>query len=602
MSTMTLSQAVALFVASAIFVYLVWNERKAVSKVPLVVRYVASLLALSALLGLFFPLKYPRGWGIPTESGRLVVVTAGTPPSRIEELAKGGKTVTTDTAISAKYQIPLVRDWPAFLAQHPDEPLTVHGFGLTTRQLEAIDGRPLTYHQPPSPQGFVFCEWPQQLQASLPLVVHGQYHNPTGRDVKIILLSASHAVDSVMVPPKGTHPFTLSYQPKQAGNTLFGLAAVDGQDTLHAERVPVSIVPAPTLHVVMLAASPSFEYKFVGDWLRQLHYGVAFRARITKDRFSTAYTEGVPHLLGAPLNESAFKGVDLLIADEAELAALSRSEQLVIAEAVQSGLGLLLFIGDEKSSSLLGREFHHLTAHGKPEQALAVTGADGQQYPVLPAAIVNGIRVSPMQQSLLYSGSQTVAASQLYGSGRITALTLTNSYSWWLRNQQAAYAQFWSYLIDNTTAGRHGLTRYIQAPRYPAAHAWTELLQQHATEKTPTVDGWKYPVIRHEYLPDFFRISFWPHRSGWYPLETPQADTLWLYAFDRTDWTAARAYEIISAMDNYTGKNGERTRGKQDERTEISQKEVPKWLFFVLFLLSSSILWYASREYNQNVI
>ncbi|MGK6350344.1 hypothetical protein [Parapedobacter sp. DT-150] len=599
---MTLPQALFLLIALALFVYVVRNERRVTSKVPLLVRYVAGILALLALLGFLFPVKYPISRGSQGQSNELAVLTRGTPVGSIRAAAQDNHTVTTDSAISRRYGVPLIRDWAAFADQHPAAALAVHGFGLTPRQRNALSTQSLRYHRPQPPQGIVFCDWPQQLQASTPLTVQGRYHNPSDRKVKIVLLSASQAVDSATVAPQGIHPFALSYQPKQVGNNLFALAAIDGPDTVQVEQVPVSIEPAQTLAVVLLAASPSFEYKFISGWFQQLHYGTALRTRIATGKFSTAYSEHMQTSLASPLRDATFKDIDLLIADETELAALSSHEQQAVSNAVQSGMGLLLFMDGAANRSLPGREFRLLAASGNQEQAVVLRSINQQTYPELRIAALSGIQSMPAQQPLLYAGDRLVAASQGYGKGRITATTIHNSYSWWLRNQQEAYAQFWSFLVDNTTSGHQQGRLDMQLSRFPTAHTWMDVLVQQRADTLLAIDGQPYPALQHEQLPDFVQLSFWPSAAGWHSVKASPADSTWFYVYGQTDWLPAKDFDNMQEMDDFYRRYGEDRTLNTSKEAETPKELVPKWVFFLIFLAASGTLWYASRHYNQNVI
>lgn len=597
---MMLLHALFIVFALVLFCYIVVNERRSKSRVPYLVRCTAGLLAIGALTGLLFPLSYPSSWSFSPNSDELAIFTRGTPETAIDISVRNSDAVTTDSIIARKFQIPLIEDWEAFLQQYPHTPFAVHGFGLTPYQLKALDGHPIRYHAPEQPHGFIFGEWPLQLPASTPLVMHGQYNNPSEQEAKVILLSAAQPVDSAIIPPQSTHPFTLTCHPKQLGNNLFSVLAIAGQDTLQHEKLPVTIRPSQPLHVVMLAASPSFEYKFLTNWFQQLHYGTAFRARISTGKFSFSYSEASSTSLAYPLGESTFKHTDLLIADEAELAACSRHEQQVIAEAVRSGMGLLLFIHDGKTSSLLGKQFRASAISTKHEQGVTMRSAAKKDYPRLPVSALSTIQINPSQRPLLYHNEQVVAASQLYGKGFVTAMTISNSYIWWLRNQQASYAQFWSFLLDNTAAGRRQNPHYVQTPRFPTAHKRTDLSLQHPD--TPiSIDGTAYPLLQHESLPDFFQLSFWPRRTGWHSMEVPQGDSTWFYVYDNSDWQAAKDFAAMQAMESFVTENSKKRPEEARNKSRL-KNEVPKWLFFLLFLIAASILWYASRQYNQNVM
>lgn len=602
---MTLSHILFLFVAFAVLVYMLVKENKANSRVPLALRYVASIFAVLALLLLMFPVTYRVSVGDDGHEQQLRILTKGMPGQEIRQLIGQPFVFSADSALSALHGIQFIEDWTSFSAQHPGATIAIHGLGLTTAQLQALSGHPLNYHAAPIPAGFVFCDWPQHITSSSELLVQGTYHNLTDEAVKITLLSASRSVDSVTVPPKGLHLFNLTYGPKQLGNALFGLAATSGGDTLYQEQLPVTIASPERANVVLLAASPSFEHKFLVNWLQEMHYGIAFRARISKDKFSVSYGGGMKGNLSSPLRAATFDGVDMLIADEAELIALSPSEQRLIAGAVQSGMGLLLLAGDAKGASLLGRAFRFAAPRNAAADGLVEMSASlGRHFPKLNLPVSKVIDAASDQQTLLHMDRQAVAATLRYGRGRITATTLMNSYAWWLNGDQEPYAQLWSLLADHTLAKMGKQVYYGHGPRFPTPFVWSEIVLQLPEEDTEiAIEGQFYPTLQHATIPSLYQLSFRPEQEGWHTLDAQGAGKSHFYVYGKKDWQSARDYAMMQATEYFARKHAyPEALPKDDLARDMTEKEVPKWIYFLVFLAASSVLWYASRGYNQNVI
>ena len=601
---MLLPKALFLFIALTLWIYLLVNERQAKGKVPLWARYAASTLALLALVGLLFPMTYTGGYDGDTATTELAIFTNGTPRSTLATPKGTAHRVTTDPMISRRYRLPLIHDWTSFVENHAHQPVSIHGFGLTTNQLKQLQAGKLTYHRPPVPQGIISCEWPQQLQESATLVVQGQYHHTSARETKLVLLSASVAVDSTSLTEPGTHAFTLRHQPTQRGNSVFELIAIRDGDTLQTEKIPVSISAPQRLNIFMLAASPSFEHRFLANWFEGLHYQIASRARVSQDRFSVRTNDAIGlSAIADPLNRSMFNQVDLLVADEAELSALRQREQQLILGAVAEGMGLLLLKGADGKRSLPGSSFRILDAGSTASQPVAVKAIDGATFPALVMPSVVSIQPNEAQQPLAYIDGNTIAATQLYGKGRITATTLTGTYGWWLKNQQTAYTQLWSLLIDHTVVSSRPRLRYVQTPRFPTTYSWIQLALQQDAATSASIDGQRYPMLQHEFLAPFHQVSFWLPQAGWHTVQSqPSTDSASFYVYGPGDWLAARAYAAMHMNGAFCKAHPFRPENTAAGLPEASGKELPKWLFFLVFLLSASVLWYDSRHYNQNVM
>lgn len=592
-----------LIVASALWVYLLLAERRANSKIPLWVRYVATSLALLALIGLLFPVSVAVGPRAEPDTTGVVVFTAGTPAATLGAPNRATSRVTTDSVIARRYRLPLIQDWPSFSETHRHMPIAIHGYGLTENQLDQLPSNKLTYHRPPLPQGIIACDWPMQLHSTSVLSVRGKYHHTGTQPVRLTLLSASVAVDSAVIDTPGTHLFSLDHRPSQQGNTVFDLVAISGTDTIQAEKIPVSIRTPHTLRVFMLAAAPSSEQKFLTNWFETLRYQVAGRTRISRDRFSVKTNTAMGlSTVPAPLSRSTFSETDLLIADEAEITALSRREQELILDAIAGGMGLVLLKSADGGQSLPGRGFRVLDARGTQGRPVTVTDANGTSFPELLLPAIAPIREDASQQPLLRIDGHPVAATQLYGKGRITATTLSGTYSWWLKGEQPAYSRYWSLLIDQTLVDARPPLQYVLTPRFPTPFSWIKLALSAATPPV-LIDGQPYPALQHEYLASLNEVSLWLPHAGWHTIQ-PQsaADTTSFYVYGPGDWRAARNYATMSLNEAFTKTQPSRPAGPAAGATDAPEKELPKWPYIIVFLASAAVLWYASRDYNQNVM
>lgn len=596
------SDILFLILAAALWVYLLVAERNAGGRIPLWARYVATTLALLALVGLWFPVSVTVGPSTGTDTEGVTIFTEGTPDTVLDAPVTGGIRVTTDTAIALHYQLPLIQDWPSFSKTHGGQPMTIHGYGLTRNQLDRLPAAAVTYRRPPLPQGIITCDWPQQLQATSTLTVSGEYHHTGTQPLKLVLTNASVAVDSFSIDTPGIHRFALNHQPPQVGNSLFELVAIDGADTLKTEPIPVNIRRPQPLRVLMLMASPSFDHRFLTGWFEELHYPVAARTRISDGRFSVkTNSEMGLTTLAAPLGRTVFEQVDLLVADEAEVAALSRSEQTAILEATARGMGLMLLKGAGGSPSFRGAGFAALDARSTADRAVTVT--DGRaDFPGLVVPEVIPLRENEEHQPLLTIDGHTVAATHLYGQGFMTATTVSGTYSWWLKGERDAYSRFWSLLLDHTVAARQPSLQYVQTPRFPVPFSWITLGVENSGGPV-IVDGQPYPSQQHSYLTPLRETSLWLAQTGWHTVQTQQVpDTASFYVYDPDDWQAARNYATMvansAAVDHLVAGPGTQT----TDTTGSSERELPKWPFLVVFFVSAALLWYASRNYNQNVM
>nr|GFC52087.1 hypothetical protein [Tanacetum cinerariifolium] len=224
--------------------------------------------------------------------------------------------------------------------QHPAlRQLHVLGHGLPAADLGALGNVPLLAHAAPAFEGFRQAQWSPQLRLGQALVVEGSVaanNAPTW----VSLRTAGTGRDSVRLTKSGA--FRLRYVPKAAGLQLPKLVLRQDGRVLAAEPVPVEVTTAALPPVLLLAAVPSFEFKFLKNNLAAQGRAVALRTTVSKGLVQTEFlnqpAQPLDHLTPTLLSRYA-----VVVVDAATLAALPASESQALRTATQAGrLGLVV--------------------------------------------------------------------------------------------------------------------------------------------------------------------------------------------------------------------------------------------------------------------
>jgi len=587
-----LSAVLFLSFALALLVFILWKERQAANRMPLWLRSAAAVLAVLSLVFLLFPPAYKHN---RPEAGReeITLLTRGVEPKILDSLRKLGIVCyTLDVGMAKHPKVHHIADWRAFVRKHSQARFIIYGIGLAKDRLELLKAGELFYRGGATPNGILTAHWDQVLESGNALQVYGFYHNETDREARLYLNSAAVPVDSLVLPPKKRTRFRLAYQPKQVGKTLFALTAVAGRDTLQQEKVPVHLVPPTSLSVLLLGASPSPDYRFLYTWLQENHHQVVSRMRMSKDKFLYAHNGPGKNTL-EHFTDATFAKTDLLLADEAELKQLTYAEQQQVLKAVGKGMGLLLFGPGMGSGSIAGRLFRWAQPQKKGQQQLNIHFYGQKQGTDLLVNDLEQLKSEAEQLPLLYGGNHLLAATKMYGRGRITALTLHESYTWQLDGKESAYAAFWSRLIAATLPGKTKGS-YWQYPAFPTAFEWTKLVLTDVQEDAVQIQQHAYPFLADPWIPSAHLVNFWPQHHGWNSLRIG-SDTAFLYSFEKKDWQTAKDYATVAANSVISA-----AKNKRSDKIEKFKEPVylPKWLFCLVFLVSAGMLWFSCRDYN----
>lgn len=375
-------------------------------------------------------------------------------------------------------------------------------------------------------KGVVEIDWQRMLNRGERLQVQGSW---AGRPAKLLLMGMGEVVDSTKAGAGGR--FSLGVVPAQVGRAVYRLVGVVGKDTVEREELPVEVATGGALRVLLLAASPDFENRFLVKWLSGDGHVIASRTMVSRGKAAEAFVNR-DRLALAPLTPALLGNFDLVVADAAALPARGTVERSVLQrEIAERGLGLVVKVDSMGLDSMVR---------------------------------VMGGRISRVLDR--DPAGKIVAGAFFEGSGKVVFTALDTSYSRLLAGDHVGYARYWSELLRE---GR----RKVGAKR--GGGAGRPRVGEETVVELPTADDWPQGIAgeRAVYLAQDARLSFlwrgkyWPERAGWQAISRPMGDTVWWYV-----WPAVRN----AATGEHVGRE---------------QVEFPKIWFWGLFLLGAVFLW-----------
>jgi len=579
----------------ALLVFLIYKEVSRTNRARLFIRLLAACIAVFALAFLFFPLKYKTYK--TKEGGQLHLITDGT----VFEELKNQDYYTTDSSVLLKgngRNVKYIPDLGYYLQQHQEiSGVSLYGNGLEAADLKLLKNYSYNFKAGPLPAGILSCSWPQVLKQAELLNIQGVYNNTSAQTVKVILEGLGSSLDSISVSGHSTKLFTLKTQPRQIGRAQYKLTALRGNDTLQKEKIPFQVISPPKIKLLVLSSFPDFEYKFLKNWLFENNYQVVFRTRISKDKYSVDQLNtsavNVETLSTAVL--SKFDGV---IADDDELSILDPSAAASLRSAVTQGLGLLIRMGDIKTSSVLGRPFKLYTAPDSTAKLFTpvFTGETG----VLKKLPVNhDLYIQPQvtEQPLVKDqNGKVLLSTKLAGNGKITGSIITSTYNWILEGNTADYASFWSAVINNTIRKEEKNTTWRTVPAMPIKGTQTQLLFQSAALAVPVVsiDSIKPNLLQNAVLLYLWESTFWPQHTGWNEIKKTGNPAAYLFVYDKNDWKSTKQYQMLMENTAYSKKYAS-TKENNEVQSQTIEKSFSKWWFFALFLLSVGYMWFETK-------
>jgi hypothetical protein len=447
---------------------------------------------------------------------------------------------------------------------------------------KAPSGKETNTRKDTATAGIQAANWQRRINAGASLRLQGRYNNNTSAPVKLLLTGFNERLDSVTIPPQQQRSFELTARPRHIGRAVYTMLAL-AKDTLAKEPVPVEVLPIRPLKVLMLAASPDFENKFLANWLSGHGYIVAMRTAISRNKYSYTFLDTARFPLER-ITPAVLTAFDLLVADAAALEALSGPEQGALRTQVsEKGLGIILRADSGTvARNFYDRNFALSAAADKNERALSLQIAGSTMAASLLTAPSAYLRPAPGLQPLVWGPQQHIlAGSSLYGTGRLVCTTLPNTYAWVLAGKPEPYQSLWALLIRQAARPAPLSDQWRTVPAFPLVRTAVPLhLETARPQPRAAVQDAALALAQDAVLPFHWEGVYWPQQAGWQAVSSPGGDSAWWYAFDEKDWHQLAAKERVREEDRraiaVTGEN---------------LRRVPPVYFLLLFMLGVIFLW-----------
>ncbi|MBB2147688.1 hypothetical protein [Pedobacter gandavensis] len=628
--------AIGICVALGIFLLVMETLRK--RKAHLSWRLTAIVVSVVCFYFLLYPPVYTTVKPGGTQDFNLItgagLVGTGANSKQVATTAKGaslgidslnGLSYTLDYQVFMNHKkagVRFIPDLEYFLKSNPDlQRVHIYGNGLSKDQLRLLKDKQLSFRPGPVTDGLIALNWNAQAKATEPLILQGTYQQAGGASVKLILEGLGANQDSVTISQDGQQHFTLRANPQQSGKAVFHLIGIKGdrqesikgesaknnrvagKDTLFKEPVPIEIKPSKPVKILMLAANPDFEYKFLKNWFFEKQYPLIFRTRISKDKYSTDFLNTDIKEINT-ISAGLLKKMDLLILDEAELAQLSAAELSNVKSAMEGGLGLFVRLNAVQSTAKSSIGFGTF---------VAAEASASLKDKTLSGRFSNKTRVFsalPMEQQLflkpgnndlpVFQGTQLPAAkilvsTSIYGMGRKTVSTLPATYPWLLNGSAEDYAQFWAEMLHQTARQTQATQTWLMSPAFPKTGeslAISIALPQGGTVPPFKVSNLLMSPLQNRELPTQWQLNTWAAHPGWNTLSVGDVQDSF-YVYETSDWQQLSAAQNRLATSQFVKDHPIRT--KVLETSILLERKYSLWWFFIPLLLSLSFLWYETK-------
>ncbi len=480
-------------------------------------------------------------------------------------------------------------------------PLFVLGDGIRPFDFWQFDSVPALYLGSDTPKGIVVLKYNREITIGEELLVSGRFNAPANGHHLVLTALGDTGLDSVAFDSVVSDPvvmrtsqqtdFSLSTEMKVEGSYIYSLIEKDSTgNTILSESLPVTVSPKTSLKILLVNSFPTFESKYLKNYLAEMSHELTVRSRLTKGKYKFEYfnTGNTPVYT---FSRKQLEDFDVLIIDSDSYVNLSEKSKNALIEAMEKdGLGVFIqpnhrffyapkrtlkfdFVNDESTETSL-QKWPKLKADKYPFHFKPALGLE---------------KIHGDEEKIHDDNKAILTAYRRTEKGRVGTSTIQNTYKWILGGHSTAYQEFWSGIIGQLSKSEEVSTTWSEKNEL-AFRDMPYTFDLRTTFDRPEIvgpHGNEIPIEQHPDIPELWTGTVYPQKAGWNELwiRNDSTSTHRFFVMDSSSYQALTRYQIQLANKRVF-----------DGASSITQKRsVPKqissiWFFFV-FLTAMGWLW-----------
>lgn len=555
---------VALLLAILLALVFIWKEWRGAFDTRLVINSLVGLLAIGALL-----LLYLRPSKLTEVSGKAILLTENYKIPQLDSITEKEKSI----------QILQYRSGVNFSKSLDSiNEVVVLGNGLPSYDFWQLEDVSTTYLKGAVPQGIVKLKYENKPQIGQDLFVSGLYNQPSSGNRLVLETTSGQGLDSVVLKSVSQQGFELKSHMKTKGKFVYQLSKKDSTGAvLSSNPLPVEVLEKEPLRIFMANRFPSFETKYLKNFLAEEGHELVVRSQITKGRYKFEYfnTERSP-VYG--LAEDELKNFDLVVLDTDTYLGLSKKNKEVLLKLIgEAGLGL--FVQPNENLFRASNEMVQLRfERDAGQKIIKVENNVLEKYPFKFQSL-NPSAIALENHSYVF----------VVGKGRFGTSLLSNTYQLVLDGKTDIYADIWTRIITATARGRK-VTGAFEASNVCSFISEPYLFSLLTDEEKPEVNlnaEYKIPLLKSTVLEDRWQGKTYPTHKGWHSLQLV-GDTSVVhnfYVMDSIHWKSVIGANRMHENSRFFDKT------KNADTKKVLSVEISRWWFLLIFLASMGYLW-----------
>ena len=551
----------------ACFIWKEWKDRK---RKRFLIRILISFITILSLVFIALKPAYKK----EITAGEVVILTKGYQTDILDSLKKKKKLMILDYESNSNIKHNLDSVTSAI----------VLGYGVEPYDLWQFTGIPTTFFAPKKTNGISKLNYQKTASLGSKITVKGEYERPKKGNHLVLADPGGNVLDSIVFNGDSIQKFDLKSELKVTGNLVYKLIEKDDAGYIQTkEELPVTISKKRPLRILMLNTFPTFETKYLKNFLADRGHELITRSQLTKNRYKFEYynTDRSP-IYG--LTENVLANFDVLIIDADYYMSLSLSIKKILKSAIEfQGLGIFIQPNESYFSLTEAQSFFKFQRDNSNEIII-----DDNSKTILqkyPFEFESSISVMPIYMNFHVK----IGVSKYIGLGKVATTNFMNTYQLVLEGKQDIYTSFWTDVLDEVSKKLPINATWEAISEFPKVDVPFDFNLRTSIQK-PEVSNQnesQIALLQDKYVPSKWKGIEYPKNKGWNELkiENDSMANFFYYVFDST--------QRITLNDQLKMNTNLRYFESQESKNQrgISINAISPIWFYVIFILGIGYLW-----------
>tara|TARA_R110002051_G_scaffold48308_2_gene95322 strand:+ start:76961 stop:78715 length:1755 start_codon:yes stop_codon:yes gene_type:complete len=468
----------------------------------------------------------------------------------------------------------------------------VIGNGLEEFDFYKLDSIPTAYLPNEVSSGITRLKFTQRLNLGEDLIVEGKYDQPKKSSFLVLQDSRGNGLDSLQFSDASKLDFSLTDVPKVRGDFVYQLVEKDSLgNRVETNPIPITILEKEPVRILILNTFPTFETKYLKNFLADEGYEVTVRSQLTKGKYKFEYfnTKASPIY---QFSSETLKQYDAVLVDTETYFNFGKSVKSNFENSIrENGLGLFIQPSELLFNLGANTSYFGFKRDGITEVQLLGNTISLKKYPY---NFEQEITVNPIN----INNSGNLAFYKQLGLGRVATTTLLNSYQLLLKGKEQEYAKIWTHILDKIVKQKEEAVDWESQTAFSKEGEPFNFELRTNLEELSVVnnEGNRVPLLQNSTVPFKYSAKTYPKKVGWNTLEVQgdSATQFSYYVYDVDDWKSLIASHKRAANAKQFGN------AIKENRAVMVNRPISLLFFYILFLIGIGWLWLSPKFSAQS--